>query len=62
MAEAAAIGVEASDKILTGIVHYHISTNTRRNHRKFSLFVASLTGIIEDLARTLELSLLERHR
>ena len=64
MAEVVAIGVEASDKMLIGIMHYHISTNTdhsRNNHSKFYPIVANLirrTRIIENLARTLELLLL----
>ena len=63
MAEVA-IGVKASDEMLIGIMHYHISTNitgSRNNHSEFYPMIANLIGrtrIIENLARTLQLPLL----
>lgn len=56
-----AIGVEASDKMLTGIGHDHISPNiSRSNHSRFHPMATNLTGrtrMIQNLPRALKLPL-----
>ena len=65
MAEAVAIGVEASDKMPVGIAHYHIRTSTSwSKHGGFYMLyplpanLTGRTGIIKNLAWMLELPLL----